>query len=267
MTPLIDILHAYGLKKSVGTCVFSKVTDAAGDHWITVHPNGGGKGQAVLLSKGGEVLGGMGGKFNGMHISSVRGSGDPLTGENVKLQSQKYAAAHPKKERSAHIKIQKGWKSEKPKDLNPTANENFLRITKGDSSFYVPHSEVTLSNKGEVTHMSPELSEWIDKYDERRSAFMKKFRETLKEDYDKTVRLSHNLTSNVYTFWTPEVSKKMNSVEERIAVAFPLHGSTKKRKTKKVEEFKTEEEAREAWHKRRGEIINQLYRLKKAGLL
>ncbi len=104
MTSLLDILHAYGLQKSEGNCVFSKVTDAAGDHWITVHPNGSGKGQAVLLSKGGEVLGGMGGKFNGMHISSVRGSGDPLTGENVKLQSEKYAAAHPKKADTSEIK-------------------------------------------------------------------------------------------------------------------------------------------------------------------
>lgn len=69
-----SILAAYGLKKSAGTYFFSKVTDAAGDHWITVHPNGPGtKGQPVLLSKGGEIKGGMGGKFNGMHVSSAHG--------------------------------------------------------------------------------------------------------------------------------------------------------------------------------------------------
>lgn len=41
--------------------------------WITVHPNGKeNKGQPALLdSETGEVLGGMGGKFNGKHISSV----------------------------------------------------------------------------------------------------------------------------------------------------------------------------------------------------
>ena len=69
-----NILAAYGLKKSAGAYFFTKVTDAAGDHWITVHPNGPGtKGQPVLLSKGGEIKGGMGGKFNGMHISSAHG--------------------------------------------------------------------------------------------------------------------------------------------------------------------------------------------------
>lgn len=48
--------------------------------WITVHPNGKGmtkggdkaKGQPVLIEGStGEVLGGMGGKFNGRHISAV----------------------------------------------------------------------------------------------------------------------------------------------------------------------------------------------------
>lgn len=42
--------------------------------WITVHPNGQGhKGRTALIdTSSGEVLGGMGGKFNGRHISAVK---------------------------------------------------------------------------------------------------------------------------------------------------------------------------------------------------
>lgn len=45
--------------------------------WITVHPNGeNGKGRPALIeTETGEVLGGMGGKFNGRHISAVRNNG------------------------------------------------------------------------------------------------------------------------------------------------------------------------------------------------
>lgn len=47
------------------------------DGWITVHPNGAGtKGVPVLLGPDGTVQGGMGGKFNGQHISQVGGGGN-----------------------------------------------------------------------------------------------------------------------------------------------------------------------------------------------
>lgn len=43
---------------------------APGSRWITVHPNGDeGKGQPVLISGDGHILAGIGGKFNGQHIS------------------------------------------------------------------------------------------------------------------------------------------------------------------------------------------------------
>lgn len=53
--------------------------------WITVHPNGKeNKGRPALLdSETGEVLGGMGGKFNGKHISAV-----PLHGKNEQMGAQ-----------------------------------------------------------------------------------------------------------------------------------------------------------------------------------
>lgn len=49
--------------------------DAA--QWITVHPNGReNKGQPALIEgETGEILGGMGGKFTGRHISAARGNG------------------------------------------------------------------------------------------------------------------------------------------------------------------------------------------------
>ena len=75
--------------------------------WITVHPNGKeNKGRPALLdSETGEVLGGMGGKFNGKHISAVPEHGkheqmgaqmrvnaknhkaDLMNGQNIPFQS------------------------------------------------------------------------------------------------------------------------------------------------------------------------------------
>lgn len=47
------------------------------DGWVTAKPNGaGGKGAHILLNNSGEVVGGMGGKFNGKHISEVEGEGE-----------------------------------------------------------------------------------------------------------------------------------------------------------------------------------------------
>ena len=58
--------------------------------WITVHPNGKeNKGRPALLdSETGEVLGGMGGKFNGKHISAV-----PEHGKNEQIGAQMFVNA------------------------------------------------------------------------------------------------------------------------------------------------------------------------------
>lgn len=58
--------------------------------WITVHPNGKeNKGRPALLdSETGEVLGGMGGKFNGKHISAV-----PQHGKNEQMGAQMFVNA------------------------------------------------------------------------------------------------------------------------------------------------------------------------------
>lgn len=60
--------------------------------WITVHPNGQGhKGRPALIdTSSGEVLGGMGGKFNGRHISAVkRGHEQAVSQMNVNRMNHK----------------------------------------------------------------------------------------------------------------------------------------------------------------------------------
>lgn len=52
------------------------------DKWITVHPNGkGSTGTAALIGEGGEVKGGMGGKFNGKNIKDAHGTKKFTSGE------------------------------------------------------------------------------------------------------------------------------------------------------------------------------------------
>lgn len=77
------------------------------DKWITVHPGGkgpkangkGNKGGTPVLIDGetGRVKGGMGGKFNGMHISETRKTftGPRRTEAQAKAQAAKAAAAKP----------------------------------------------------------------------------------------------------------------------------------------------------------------------------
>ena len=72
-------------KRQAMAIAMSEAGVATGDGWITVHPNGAGtKGVPVLLGPDGTVQGGMGGKFNGQHISNLKGDKSksaPLTSE------------------------------------------------------------------------------------------------------------------------------------------------------------------------------------------
>ena len=84
--------------------------------WITVHPNGKGmtktgdkaKGQPVLIDgETGEVLGGMGGKFKGKHISAVPKRGkEEQAGAQAKIDRKKA--------------IEKGWKPQEREQLQET---------------------------------------------------------------------------------------------------------------------------------------------------
>lgn len=114
--------------------------------WITVHPNGKGmtkngdkaKGQPVLIDDDtGEVLGGMGGKFTGKHISAVPKRGkEEQHGAQAKIDRSKYRLDNPNAEQkiseSNEIKPEKSqariqweqnvekWKS----DLEKQPNKN-----------------------------------------------------------------------------------------------------------------------------------------------
>lgn len=60
----------------------------AKDGWITIKPNGRrNKGQPVLLGENGEILGGMGGKFNGLKMKDVKGANKKLKQKNEYAKS------------------------------------------------------------------------------------------------------------------------------------------------------------------------------------
>ena len=60
----------------------------AGEGWITIKPNGRrNKGQPVLLGENGEILGGMGGKFNGLKMKDVKDANKKLKQKNEYAKS------------------------------------------------------------------------------------------------------------------------------------------------------------------------------------
>jgi hypothetical protein len=60
----------------------------AKDGWITIKPNGRrNKGQSVLLGENGEILGGMGGKFNGLKMKDVKDTNKKLKQKNEYAKS------------------------------------------------------------------------------------------------------------------------------------------------------------------------------------
>ncbi len=222
---IANILAAYGLKKSAGAYFFTRVTDAAGDHWITVHPNGPGtKGQPVLLSKGGEIKGGMGGKFNGMHISSAQGSqGDPLTRGNMELQRSKWIAAHPapaKPTASAHVKVPEGLKRTTPA-YREGEDDTWISISLHGTRFRVPRSEVTTTKAGTLTHVSPRLLKWVEEFPQRHTTKLKNAMRLTSASPDEASRE----LERIYKFNTPEIEreeakqrvKETNFENERIA--------------------------------------------------
>lgn len=100
----------------------------AQDGWITVKPNGERKkGQPVLLDDNGVVQGGMGGKFNGKHISEAKGEGKKKKEIHGKPYASQSTPKKPKAEQNPDSKsvankteeaiqqyyTQKGFKGEK----------------------------------------------------------------------------------------------------------------------------------------------------------
>lgn len=97
--------RAYGLGRS---WVKSQGMAQDADKWITVHPNGkDDKGTPVKLdAETGEVKAGMGGKFNGKHISAVpKGGSEEQHGAQAKIDRAKAVAG--------------GWEPKKKEPVKP----------------------------------------------------------------------------------------------------------------------------------------------------
>ena len=203
---IANILAAYGLKKSAGAYFFTRVTDAAGDHWITVHPNGPGtKGQPVLLSKGGEIKGGMGGKFNGMHISSAQGSqGDPLTRGNMELQRSKWQKKNYEKAPKGVLQTERSRRIDQELAAVHESTGEGIYVVSGHEAnssreFVFPKSELRVNSQGTITHMSPEALKFWQSYKQRYDEFNKT---TPKPEWYKTEALKEyeNKRYRLYNF-------------------------------------------------------------------
>jgi len=73
--------HFKGVEQRLDILSMRVLADA--DKWITVKPNGPDHtGRPVLLGEGGEIKGGMGGKFNGKNIGEVRKSAAEKKGQS-----------------------------------------------------------------------------------------------------------------------------------------------------------------------------------------
>lgn len=89
MSDLIKVLKS--LSKAVRISLPAHRMLAQDDEWITVKPNGAGKkGAPVLLGPGGEIKGGMGGKFTGKNISQAKSK--PSAALTKKSTSKKQAS-------------------------------------------------------------------------------------------------------------------------------------------------------------------------------
>lgn len=67
---------------------WESLTKLAKDGWITIKPNGRrNKGQPVLLGENGQILGGMGGKFNGLKMKDVKEANKKLKQKNEYAKS------------------------------------------------------------------------------------------------------------------------------------------------------------------------------------
>lgn len=158
---------------------FSRGRNVAQDaaKWITVHPNGKGltktgekaKGQPVLIDgETGEVLGGMGGKFTGRHISAV-----PKRGKEEQHGAQMtIARSHQNKEGSAT----KGAVPAAQQKQEPKAEESVyqklsrkgVRINeKAFERFPENVAKQSAQKVAEIVEFVPWLSDYLNSKDNR----------------------------------------------------------------------------------------------------
>lgn len=122
---------------------------AMDDEWITVHPNGSeSTGQHVLLGEGGEVKGGMGGKFNGQNISQAKES--------------KNNPAKTKKHNDAHSVVKNDFSNEEKKGIENYTSDK-ADFKKG--IFKPAYQEInsSLRKDGSVSESHKKTVEILDK--------------------------------------------------------------------------------------------------------
>lgn len=145
--------------------------------WITVHPNGKGmtkggdkaKGQPVLIeSSTGEVLGGMGGKFNGRHISAV-----PKRGKEEQHGAQMtIARSHQNKEGSAtKAAVPAAQQKQEPKaeeSVYQKLSRKGVRINeKAFERFPENVAKQSAQKVAEIVEFVPWLSDYLNSKDNR----------------------------------------------------------------------------------------------------
>lgn len=123
---------------------FVNVSDAQGDSWITVHPNGkDSTGQPVLIGEDGTVKAGMGGKFNGKDIRDAHGTKE-FTSHETNAETD---ARHAEKAESEKNTL---TEPEKSPIMSPNSTQT------GDNKMNAPTEPVTVSPSTEgVTHKIP----------------------------------------------------------------------------------------------------------------
>ena len=143
-------------------CAHGVASDEA--RWITVHPNGRGttrsgdkaKGQPVLIDgQTGEVLGGMGGKFTGRHISAVpKGGKEEQHGAQMTIEKSHQTQGKPetKSEESAYQKL-----SRKGVRIDEQAFEKFPESVAKQSAQKV----------AEIVEFVPWLSDYLNSKENR----------------------------------------------------------------------------------------------------
>lgn len=120
--------------------------------WITVHPHGPGtKGVPVKLDKEtGEILAGMGGKFNGKHISEATSS--PDVGAGLKIAREKA--------------VESGWKQKKERKKVTTKKKTSESSKSGKAFSIFPTPPVPLKEGFEVV-VSPFYAAYARQYKKR----------------------------------------------------------------------------------------------------
>lgn len=140
----------------------------AKDGWITIKPNGRrNKGQPVLLGENGEILGGMGGKFNGLKMKDVKEVNKKLKQKNERAKSGHSKGESPELHNASAIpgdyKNSPDFKKLTP-DAQTMVNQTAVRIQK------LPLAEPALYE--ELDKVIKELANNGSKFDSKVSEMM-----------------------------------------------------------------------------------------------